>query len=100
MRLGGQHSINKARPPSRCYGLFMIKHGFIEQCVLKSSFITTIEMISMEEPQAGEGASDHVQYRPLKSLDVPVERFFESLRFEQREKLDQVDIQFGKLDEE
>jgi len=34
-----------------------------------------------------------VQYRPLKSLDIPVERFLASLRFEQRGILDQYDFQ-------
>jgi hypothetical protein len=46
----------------------------------------------------GESGSEHVQYRPQKSLDVSIERFFASLRFEQREKLDQLGIEIGSLD--
>jgi hypothetical protein len=40
-----------------------------------------------------------VQYRPQKSLGVPVERFFASLRSEQRGKLDQLGIEIGSFDE-
>ena len=47
--------------------------------------------------ELGSG-SEQVQYRPLKSLDVPVERFLASLRFEQRGKLDQIGFQLGNLD--
>jgi hypothetical protein len=39
-----------------------------------------------------------VQYRPQKSLDMPIERFFASLRFEQREKLDQLGNEIGNFD--
>ena len=35
----------------------------------------------------GEGGSEQVRFRPQKSLGVPIERFFASLRFEQREEL-------------
>ena len=41
--------------------------------------------------------SVRVQYRPFKSLDMPVERFLSSLRFEQREKLDQLGIKIGSF---
>ena len=44
-----------------------------------------------------------VQHRPfgqLELLDVPVDRFLGSLRFEQREKLDQLGIEIGSLDTE
>ena len=44
----------------------------------------------------GEGGSSFVQYRPQKSLDVPIERFFASLRFEQRGKLDEIGYQHEK----
>ena len=37
--------------------------------------------------------SEQVQYRPLEPFDDSVERFFASLRFEQRGKLDQFDFQ-------
>jgi hypothetical protein len=33
-----------------------------------------------------------------KSLDVPIERFIASLRFEQRGKLDQLGIEIGSFD--
>jgi hypothetical protein len=39
-----------------------------------------------------------VQYRPQKSLDMTIERFFESLRFEQRGELDQLGIEIGSFD--
>jgi len=39
-----------------------------------------------------------VQQRPQKSLDIPIERFFASLRFEQREKLEQLGIEIGFFD--
>jgi hypothetical protein len=39
-----------------------------------------------------------VQYRPQKSLDMPIERFFASLRFEQRGKLDQLGLEIGSFD--
>jgi hypothetical protein len=38
-----------------------------------------------------------VQHCPLESLDMPIERFFASLRFEQREKLDQLGIEIGSF---
>jgi hypothetical protein len=44
----------------------------------------------------GEGGSSFVQHRPLPEnelLDVPVEQFLASLRFEQRGKLDQLGIE-------
>jgi hypothetical protein len=46
----------------------------------------------------GEGGSSFVQYRPQKSLGMPVERFFASLRFEQRGKLDQLGIEIDSFD--
>jgi hypothetical protein len=46
----------------------------------------------------GEGGSSFVQHRPQKSLDMPIERFFASLRFEQRGKLDQWGIELGSFD--
>jgi len=46
----------------------------------------------------GEGGSEHVQYRPLKALDIPVERFLVSLRFEQRGKLDQLGIEINSFE--
>ena len=36
--------------------------------------------------------------RRLEPLDVPVERFLASVRFEQRGKLDQLGIEIGSLD--
>jgi hypothetical protein len=39
-----------------------------------------------------------VQHRPQESLDLPIERFFTSLRFEQRGKLDQLGIKIGSFD--
>ena len=39
-----------------------------------------------------------VQQLPQKLLDMPVERFFASLRFEQREKLDQLGVEIGSFD--
>ena len=38
-----------------------------------------------------------VQYRPQKSLDMRIERFFASFRFEQRERLDQLEIEIGSI---
>jgi hypothetical protein len=46
----------------------------------------------------GEGGSSFVQHRPQKSLDMPIERFFASLRFEQRGKLDQLGVEIGSFD--
>jgi len=46
----------------------------------------------------GEGGSSFVQHRPQKSLDMPIERFLTSLRFEQREKLDQLGVEIGSID--
>jgi hypothetical protein len=46
----------------------------------------------------GEGGSSFVQHRPQKSLDMPIERFFASLRFEQRGKLEQLGIDIGSFD--
>jgi hypothetical protein len=46
----------------------------------------------------GEGGSGWVQYRPQKSLDMQIERFLASLRFEQRGKLDQLGIEIGSFD--
>ena len=39
-----------------------------------------------------------VLYRPQKSLDMHIERFFASLRFEQRGKLDQLGSEIGSFD--
>jgi hypothetical protein len=39
-----------------------------------------------------------VLFRPQKSLDMPIERFLASLRFEQRGKLDQLGIEIGSFD--
>jgi hypothetical protein len=39
-----------------------------------------------------------VQYRPQKSLDMLIEQFLASLRFEQRGKLDQLGIEIGSFD--
>jgi hypothetical protein len=39
-----------------------------------------------------------VQQLPQKSLDMPIERFFASLHFEQRGKLDQLGIEVGTFD--
>jgi hypothetical protein len=41
----------------------------------------------------GEGGSSQVSFRPQKSLDMPIERFFASYRFEQKGKLDQLGIE-------
>jgi hypothetical protein len=46
-----------------------------------------------------EGGSSFVQYRSQKSLDMPIERFFASLRFEHKSKLDQLGIEIGSFDE-
>jgi len=46
----------------------------------------------------GEGGSSFVQHRPQKSLDMPIERFLASLRFEQKGKLDQLGIEIGSFD--
>jgi hypothetical protein len=49
----------------------------------------------------GEGGSEQVRFRPqLKNelLDVPVEQFLSSLRFQQRGKLDQLGIEIGSID--
>jgi hypothetical protein len=52
------------------------------------------------EQNHGAGGSEKVRFRPQKSLDMPVERFLASLRFEQRRKLDQLAIEIGSLDTE
>jgi hypothetical protein len=42
-----------------------------------------------------------VLFRPLlenELLDLPVEQFFASLRFDQREKLDQLETKIGSID--
>ena len=50
-------------------------------------------------PRNREGSgSSFVQYRPQKSLGMLIERFFASLRFEQRGKLDQLEIDIGSFD--
>jgi hypothetical protein len=49
-------------------------------------------------PHASGFKFERVQYRPQKSLDMPIERFLASLRFEQRGKLDQLGIEIGSLD--
>ena len=41
---------------------------------------------------------DRVQHRPQKSLDMPIERFLAYLRFEQREKLEQLGVKIGSFD--
>ena len=49
----------------------------------------------------GEGGSEQVRFRPQienETLDVPVEWFLYSLRFEQRVKLDQLGIESGPID--
>jgi hypothetical protein len=49
----------------------------------------------------GEGGSEQVRFGPLlenELLDLPVERFFASLRFDQRGKLDQLGIEMGSID--
>ena len=49
----------------------------------------------------GEGGSEQVRFRPLlenELLDMPVEQFLASLRFEQRGKLDQLGIEIGFFD--
>jgi hypothetical protein len=46
----------------------------------------------------GEGGSEQVRFRPQKSLDIPIERFLASLRFEQRGKLDQLGVEIGSFD--
>jgi hypothetical protein len=51
----------------------------------------------------GEGGSEHVRFRPLlenELLDLPVEQFFASLRFDQREKLDQLANENGSVNAE
>jgi hypothetical protein len=40
--------------------------------------------------------SEQVQYRPQEPFDNLVERFFASLRFEQRGKLDEIGFQHDK----
>jgi hypothetical protein len=49
-------------------------------------------------PSIREGGSSFVQHRPQKSLDIPIGRFFASLSFEQRKKLDQLGIEIGNFD--
>ncbi len=49
----------------------------------------------------GEGGSEQVRFRPLfnkELLDMPVEQFLTSLRFQQRGKLDQLGIEIGYSD--
>jgi hypothetical protein len=49
----------------------------------------------------GEGGSEQVRFRPLlenELLDMPVEQFLASLRFDQREKLDQLGIELGTFE--
>ena len=49
----------------------------------------------------GEGGSSFVQHPPLLDnglLDMPVEQFLGSVRFEQREKLDQLGIEMGMVE--
>jgi hypothetical protein len=40
-----------------------------------------------------------VLLRPQKLLGMPIERFFASLRFEQKRKLDQLGIEIGSFEE-
>ena len=46
----------------------------------------------------GEGGSEQVRFRPLEPFDDSVERFFASLRFEQRGKLDQLGVEIGSFE--
>ena len=49
----------------------------------------------------GEGGSSFVQLGPpaqFESLDVPVERFLASVRFEHKSKLDQLGIKLSSFD--
>ena len=49
----------------------------------------------------GEGGSEQVRFRPFlqnELPDMPVEQFLAYLRFEQREKLDQLGIEMGTFD--
>jgi hypothetical protein len=49
----------------------------------------------------GDGGSEQVRFRPLlenELLDMPVEQFLTSLRFEQRGKLDLIGIEIGSFD--
>jgi hypothetical protein len=50
------------------------------------------------EKNHGEDGSEQVRFHPQKLLNMPIERFFTSLRFEQREKLNQLGIEIGTLD--
>ena len=48
-----------------------------------------------------EGGSIQVPFPPLlekKLLDMPVEQFLASLRFEQREKLYQMEVSIGSIE--
>jgi len=46
----------------------------------------------------GEGGSEQVRFGPQRSLDLPIERFLASIRFEQRGKLDHLGIEIGIFD--
>ena len=50
--------------------------------------------------EAGQAFGDSIRvlFRQQKSLGVPDERFFASLRFEQRGKLDQLGLEIGSFD--
>jgi hypothetical protein len=45
-----------------------------------------------------EGGSEQVRFGPQKSLDMPIERFFASMRFEQKGKLEQLGIEISSSD--
>jgi hypothetical protein len=50
----------------------------------------------------GEGGSSFVQLRPpvqFEPLDIPVERFLVSVRFEHKSKLDQLEIEINSLNQ-
>jgi hypothetical protein len=64
--------------------------------VISSRLIAPIDGYSLEIH--GEGGSEQVRFRPQKSLDMPIRRFFASLRFDKREKLDQLGIEIGSFD--
>ena len=49
----------------------------------------------------GEGGSEQVRFRPLcknELLDMPVEQFLASFRFDQRGKLDQLGINISSIE--
>ena len=49
----------------------------------------------------GEGGSEQVRFRPFLENELPdmsVEQFLASLRFEQREKLYQMEVSIGSIE--